>query len=230
MIDVVAIIPARGGSKGVPRKNLAPLGGRPLIAHTIEAARAARSVGRVLVSTDDDEIAAVSAALGAEVVRRPAGLAADDSPAIDVVVHALSWLGTPEPDAVAYLQPTSPLRPASAIDDAIALLESRGADAVVGVTAVPHRFSPGSLLRTGDDGWLEPLDPAAPRRRQDKPTLLARNGPAVLVVRAAIARGGELYPARTIGLEMSTLDSIDIDDADDLILAEALLAHRRRAR
>src|SRR5207247_4427078 len=114
--DVLAVIPARGGSKAVPHKNLRRVGGRPLIGWTIDAARAATSLSRVVVSTDSDDIAAVAIAEGAEVpTRRPASLAADDTAGVEPVLHMVEWLRDHqryEPDVVVVLQPTSPLRKA----------------------------------------------------------------------------------------------------------------------
>ena len=143
-MDVLGLIPARGGSKGVPRKNLAQVAGKPLLAWTVEAARAASELTRVVVSTDDDEIAAEA---GVEVLRRPAELAADDAPMLEVVRHAVSELG---PDVVVLLQPTSPLRRAEHVDAAVRLLLESGADAVVSVVAVPHRYSPEALMDVVD--------------------------------------------------------------------------------
>src|SRR5262249_27777372 len=112
--SVLAIVPARGGSKSIPRKNLQPVAGRPLIAWTIDAARRARAIDRVVVWTEDDEIAEVARAWGAEVpVRRPAELAGDDTPGIEPVLHIVRWLDTQEnsrPELIVVLQPTSPMR------------------------------------------------------------------------------------------------------------------------
>ena len=219
---VLGLIPARGGSKGIPRKNLAPLAGKALLVWTVEAALAAGTLARVVVSTDDDEIAA---AAGCEVLRRPADLAADETPMLDVVLHALAELGPV--DAVCLLQPTSPLRRAEHVDGAVRLFEETGADGVVSVVPVPHTYVPGSLMRI-EEGRLVALDPAAATRRQDKPTLFARNGPAVLVVRAAglIERG--LYGGDLRPYEMAREDSVDVDGPPDLALASSLLAGLER--
>src|SRR5207253_4129882 len=132
-----ALVPARGGSKGIPRKNLALLAGKPLLAWTLEAARGAESVTRVVVSTDDDEIAAAARHLGAEVLRRPAELAADDVPMLPVIRNGLD---TFQCDVLVLLQPTSPLRGAEHVDGAVRLLLETGADKVVSVVEVPHRY------------------------------------------------------------------------------------------
>jgi CMP-N,N'-diacetyllegionaminic acid synthase len=219
---LLGVIPARGGSKGVPRKNLAPLGGRPLIAYTCDAARGSTRLGRTIVSTDDEEIANVARASGAEVpFLRPAELSGDDVPILEVLLHALETVD--EADAVVLLQPTSPLRTARHVDEAVDLFAASGADSVVSVVRVPHAFTPGSLLRL-DGGRLVPmLDGEQAQRRQDKPLLYARNGPAVLVVRAETLRTGSLYGDDSRPYEMDAASSVDIDSAVDLELAERLL-------
>ncbi|MFH1060032.1 MAG: acylneuraminate cytidylyltransferase family protein [Pseudomonadota bacterium] len=230
---VLGLIPARGGSKGLKGKNLLPLAGRPLIAHTIAAALASRAITRVVVTTDDPAIAAAARQAGAEVpFLRPAELAADATPALPVIRHALDWLdraGWPAA-AVAYLQPTSPLRRAEHIDAAVDLLFSEKADSVVSVVEVPHNFNPVSVLRL-TDGVLRPFlaQNTDPLRRQDKPRVLARNGPAVLAAtRATILELGVLYGPRTLPLLMTPQDSVDVDDAFDLELCEWLLARREK--
>ncbi len=227
-MSVVGLIPARGGSKGIPRKNLAPCAGKPLIAWTCAAARAARTLGRVLVSTDDEAIAAAARALGVEVpFLRPPELAADGTPALPVIVHALDWLESQGEavEALVLLQPTSPLRRAAHIDEAVGLFRRGGGDTVVSVVEVPHRYHPASVLRERD-GVLTPYHAGTETvtRRQGLEPLLARNGPAVLVVSPATLRAGRLYGARTLAYRMAHSDSIDIDDAHDLRVAESLLA------
>jgi CMP-N,N'-diacetyllegionaminic acid synthase len=226
--SVLALIPARGGSKGIPGKNLVPLAGRPLIAHTIACARAVPEIGRVIVSTDCDEIAQCATSLGAEVpFLRPPEISADDTPMLAVLQHLLGWLraaGT-APEGIVLLQPTSPLRRPESIAAALALFHARQADSVVSVTAVPHHCTPGSLLRMDADGRVAPAFPemAQALRRQDKPLFHARNGPAVLVLRPDVIDAGQLYTARTYGFPMSRRESFDIDEREDLAIAEALL-------
>ena len=231
-MEVLGVIPARGGSKGIPRKNLAPLGGRPLIAYTCEAARESRRLTRVVVSTDDEEIASVARRLGVEVpFLRPASLAADGTPMVDVLVHVVTTFESRDayrPAAVVLLQPTSPFRRGGHVDAAVDLLESSGADSVVSVIAVPHQFTPSSLMRLDGDRLVRWDEAAAPTRRQDKPNLFARNGPAVLAVRTRVLlEQHALYGADTRGLPMTREDSIDIDDTFDLEVAELLIGARR---
>jgi CMP-N-acetylneuraminic acid synthetase len=222
-MELLGLVPARGGSRGIPGKNLAALAGRPLLAWTCEQALASERLTHVAVSTDSEEIAAAARELGVEVIERPTELADDDTPMLPVVAHALEATGA---DAVVLLQPTSPLRRASDIDAAVDLWRETGADSVVSVTRVPHQLTPGSQLRQTEDGRLEPYEDGTTGSRQEKPVLYARNGPAVLVVGAATVRAGSLYGRHSRGYEMSPLDSVDVDEPADLELAELLLSRR----
>ena len=216
-MDVLGLIPARGGSKGVPRKNLVPVGGKPLLAWTVEAALGATELTRVVVSTDDDEIAS---AAEVDVLRRPAELAADDTPMLDVVRHAVAEL---RPDVVVLLQPTSPLRRAEHVDACVRLLLESGADAVVSVVEVPHRFRPDSLMDVVDG---RVVSRGSARTRQEKELVYARNGPAVLA-RRADRIGDDLYGGDVRPFVMDARDSLDVDDPADVELAGALLGAPR---
>jgi CMP-N-acetylneuraminic acid synthetase len=228
-MQITAIIPARGGSKGIARKNLAPLGGRPLIAWTIDAARRTTTFNRVIVSTDDVEIANVATQYGAEVpFMRPAVLADDVAPALAVIRHALEALqaeGDALPDAIAYLQPTSPFRTTAQLDEAAALFLRHRPDTLVSMVQVPHNMVPGSTMRLlpGKPAMLE-LEAAQPLRRQDNEVLYARNGPAILIVSSRqVLDKQTLYGGQVIGYEMDRLTSLDIDDPFDLKMAACLL-------
>lgn len=230
-MHVLALIPARGGSKGIPRKNVVDLAGRPLIAYTIEAALNARLVDRVVVSTDDREIAATARAFGAEVpFDRPAALSTDEVPAFEVIAHAVGALEAIDDrrvDYLVYLQPTSPLRTADHIDRGVQAIQKSGADVLVSVIEVPHRFSPQSML-VMEQGRLRPLHGGpAPLRRQDKQKLYARNGPAVLILNRSRVGEPDLYSGTTLGMEMDEAASVDIDSPDDLDMAEYFLRKRR---
>jgi CMP-N-acetylneuraminic acid synthetase len=212
----------------MPRKNVAHLAGRPLISYTCEAARDSRLLDRVIISTDDEEIVRVARDHGTDApFMRPAALAADDTPMMDVIRHAVVELARQgyAADAVALLQPTSPLRTSAHIDGAIELLQSSGADTVVSVTRVPHPFNPSSLMHM-QGRYLVPNDPGSALRRQDKPILFARNGPAILILTNQAIENGAPYAMRVAGFEMSAADSIDIDTPDDLLFAEFRLTHR----
>jgi CMP-N-acetylneuraminic acid synthetase len=229
-MEVLGVIPARGGSKGIPGKNLAPVAGKPLLVWTIEAALASHSLTRVVLSTDDAVIADTGRERGVEVpfLRDPA-LAADDTPIVPVLVDLLDRLRAREqyvPDLVVLLQPTSPLRRAAEIDAAVALLVETGADSVVTVVEVPHQFSPVSVMTLVDGRLQSWADQATVTRRQDKPRLYARNGPAVVALRSPVLASGSLYGADTRPLVMAPENSVDIDTPWDLALAEWVLERR----
>ena len=223
----VGLIPARGGSKGIPRKNIAACAGKPLLAWTCEAALGSKRLARTLLSTDAEEIAAAGRACGVEVpFLRPAAIAADDSSSFDVMRHALDWLGKAGEavDALVLLQPTSPLRTARHIDEAIERFVAHKADCLVSVTEVPHRFHPLSVMRE-EGGRLQPYQGARTvTRRQELPALWARNGPAVLIVRPAMLARDSIYDGVTVGYPMTARDSLDVDSPFELELAAQLLA------
>jgi CMP-N,N'-diacetyllegionaminic acid synthase len=232
--EVLGIVPARGGSKSIPRKNLHPVAGKPLIAYTFDAARESQRLTRTILSTDDEEIAQAGRLAGIEVpFMRPAELAADDAPTLPVLQHALSFLRAAgyRPDAVVILQPTSPLRRAEHIDHAVEILEEGRCDSVVSVVQVPHNFHPMSVM-TNVDGFLFPYlggEGTRVLRRQDKPTVFARNGAAVYaVLHDTITEQGSLFGDRCRPLEMSAEDSVDVDGPFDLVVAETLLRQRAR--
>jgi CMP-N,N'-diacetyllegionaminic acid synthase len=218
-MEVVGLIPAREGSKGIPRKNLAPLAGKPLLAWTIEAAQESATVTRTVVSTDWEEAAELARQVGAEVLGRPPDLAADETPMLDVVRHALAELGGC--DALVLLQPTSPLRRAEHVDAAVRLLLESGADSVVSVVEVPHQFRPGKLMAV-EDGRLVALG-SDPPHRHGGATLYARNGPAVLALRPD-RLGDDLYGGDCRPYVMELTDSVDVDGPDELRLAEYFLS------
>jgi N-acylneuraminate cytidylyltransferase len=226
MMKTIAVIPARGGSKGIPRKNIRPLGGRPLIAYTIEAALGSR-LTRVVVSTEDAEISEISSKLGAEVVARPAELAQDETATLPVLQHAVSQAGG-DFEAVMTLQPTSPFRTSGHIDESIARLAKHPeADSLVSVTRIPHSMIPESAMVLDGSGYLKPCanSESAPLRRQEKPVYYARNGAAIYITRAERLKDF-IWGGRTLPYPMGKLESLDIDDLEDWALAEALLAAR----
>lgn len=226
---MIAVIPARGGSKGIPRKNLALLDGRPLIAWTIKSALESGAFKRLIVSTDDPEIAEVGRREGADVpFLRPAEFAGDVAPAIGVIHHALDTLGLALSDAsssVAYLQPTSPFRTAVQLREAVELFEEQQPDTLVSVQRVPHNMVPGAQMVPVVESY--PLWLASPAgqvlRRQEKAVTYVRNGPAILIASARdVLEHGRLYGERVLGYEMDRLSSLDIDDPLDLDMARAL--------
>lgn len=229
-MSIIGLIPARGGSKGIPGKNIAPCAGRPLLAYTAESARQAKHLDRVILSTDDMAIADVGKALGLEVpFVRPVELSSDSASSLAVMSHALAWLQSQGEtvEAIVLLQPTSPFRRSEHIDEAVERFRVTGADTLVSVMEVPHRFHPESILRV-DEGVVLPLKSTQEMilRRQDAPKLYARNGPAILILTPKQIRSGSLYSGRTIAYEMPAADSLDIDTPDDLALAELTLSLR----
>ena len=231
-LSTLAIIPARGGSKGLPRKNLLELAGRPLLSFTIEAALGSR-VDRVVLSTDSEEIAEVGRRCGAEVpFVRPAELARDQSSSLAVLLHALHWMREREgfsPDVVAFLQPTSPLRTAAHIDAGLDLLDSTGARSVLGVTPV-EEVHPYYMFTMDERGALDYILDVHPRpmRRQDLPPVYRINGALYLTRQEYyddLPPEASVYdPASLVGLPMDHVASLDINTLVDFQRAEALLA------
>ncbi len=229
----VAIIPARGGSKSILRKNLVPLAGRGLIAYTIQAGLQAESVQRVIVSTDSPEIAEAAKAEGAEVpFLRPEELAADETLAEDTLLHAVHWLAENEAYRAEYvllLQPTSPFRTAEDIDAAMALAEARQADAVVSVCPAEHH--PYWMRTITEDGRLVDLPGATRRdltRRQLLPQACALNGAIYLARREVLLAKKTWYTDRTYAYVMPPERSLDIDTPWHLHLARLILEDRTR--
>ena len=231
-MNVLGVIPARGGSRGIPAKNLASICGRPLLAYTADAVKQSTRLTRTIVSTDDERIANCARSLGLEVpFMRPSLLASDEAPMLPVLKHAVEEMRGAgfNPDVVVLLQPTSPLRRAEHIDAAIDWLQRTRGDSVVSVVEVPHQFNPTSVMQL-DDGLLKPfLDAPTITRRQDKPRLYARNGPAVLAVHARVIDGGSLYGNESWPLIMTPEESLDVDTPSDLRLAEAIITARSNA-
>ncbi len=212
---VLALITARGGSKGLPGKNIRPVQGRPLLAYTVDAARGAASVDRVVLSSDDEAIMQAARDCGCEVpFTRPAHLATDMATSIDVVLHALDAL--PGHGIVILLQPTSPMRTAADIDAACRQLLDSGAPACVSVTLAEQ--SPYWMYRVSDSQHLQPLLelPPGATRRQDLPPVYTLNG-AIYVARTDwLRRSRTFVKAETVAYRMPAERSIDIDTMDDL--------------
>ncbi len=219
---VLGLIPARGGSKGVPRKNLHPLAGKPLLRWTAEAALASRYIDRVILSTDDDEIAQLGSSLGVEVpFRRPASLASDAALAVDVVRHAIASLEE-RFDYLLYLEPTSPLRLPQDIDACLERLAARDGDFCVSVSLSPER--PEWMFFLTGDGRLEPvIGRFDARPRQDLPACYVFNG-AVYAARVdAFLRDGSLTNESTLAHVMPIERGIDVNTQADFDVAEAIL-------
>jgi len=230
MIDnliVVAVIPARGESKGIPRKNIRDLTGEPLIAYTIEAAKKSRYIDRIIVSTDNKEIASVSKYYGAEVpFLRPAELATDEAPTLPVIQHAVKLLEGEgkKVDIVIILQPTSPLRGEARIEEAVEKLVRTGADSVITVCRVKyHPFW--SFTIKGDQ--LVPFlgEGINVTRHQDLPEVYALNGAVYAVRRDILFDQNSLFGKDTRAVVMPYEASVDINDYFDLFVTEMVLKY-----
>ena len=230
----LGLIPARGGSKAIPRKNLALLDGRPLIAHSILSARKATSIDRLIVSTDDEEIAAVAREFGAEVpFLRPAGLAEDLTPDLPVFIHALEWLADHErytPGLVVHLRPTSPLRTARHIDEAVAIMcQHAEADCVRSVA--PPAESPYKMWRI-ESGLLAPLLATDTHQepwnlpRQVLPAVYWQNACVDVIRYETIMKQRSMTGGRIVPYVMNDAALVDIDTAIDLRLAEIVMRER----
>jgi CMP-N-acetylneuraminic acid synthetase len=228
---VLGLIPARGGSKGVPRKNIRILAGKPLLQYTAETARGARLLARVVLSTDDEEIARIGRDCMLDVpFMRPTELAADETPSLLVVKHALEWFESRGDvfEAVCLLQPTHPFRQAGDIDACITLLGETGADSVVTVLPVPPEHNPHWVFFRGADGGLR-LSTGESRlisRRQDLPPAFHREGSVYVTRRDVVLKGDSLLGDRVIGYPMDPEKSVNIDTPEDWVRAERLLRDR----
>lgn len=224
MTEVLAVIPARGGSKGVPRKNLRSLFGRPLIVHTIAAALEAARVTRVIVSTEDAEIAAVAREAGAEVpFMRSAALSGDNVHSSAVVVDVLARLaaaGEAQPRLVLMLLPTVPLRAARHIDAAIAIFENGGVESVVAVCELGHYLA---KLRRLEHGFLHPVvESEGNTQRQGQEALYYPNGGIYVAEARHFAMTRSFHLPRSVPYVMEQVHGVDIDRLEDFALAEAL--------
>jgi CMP-N-acetylneuraminic acid synthetase len=229
-LDIVGVIPARGGSKGIPRKNIRPLLGKPLLVWTVEAARASGALADVLVSTDDEEIAAVARQAGARApFLRPSELARDETPTAAVVRHALEWLAEREgrrPAWVMVLEPTAPARQPFHIREAARLLEDGGAESIASVSEVPHHFAPSKILARASDGTVTGFDGTPIRRmahrRQELPVSYALNG-LIFACRAELPRCDPptLWGERVLGYVVEPLYALDLDRPEEWVMAEA---------
>lgn len=222
----IAIIPARGGSKRLLKKNILPLVGKPLIVWTIEAALNSQLFDMVLVSTDSQEIADVSMSAGAMVpFLRPAELASDTATTNDVVTHMVTWveLQYGAVQRVALLQPTSPLRTAQHIQEAMALYDDKNASAVISVCELEHPIQYCNRLPTDHclDGFITP---AANKRSQEFEPFYRINGAIYLFDRKHVGKLSGIYCDSSFAYIMSKQNSVDIDDAFDFKLATALIA------
>jgi len=231
---ILGVITARAGSKGVPGKNTRPLAGKPLLRYTIDAANESGVFDRLILSTDDAAAAEIAVAAGCEVpFIRPSHLAADDTPHLPVMQHALEWLRErgDTPDWVMILLPTSPLRQPWHVREAVDLAFKSGADSVVGVDQLPDHFNPMRTVKVDDNGWARLFVGDAPvkrrpGRRQDMPAAWVLNG-AIYLLRTSVLFDPiepSLYGDRVAAYRMTPPYGFNIDEVEDWATAERLLA------
>lgn len=228
---VLGLVPARGGSKGVPRKNIRLLCGKPLLQYTAAAALAAKRLSRVILSTEDEEIAELGRRCGLEVpFLRPAELAADDSPMLPVVRHAVEWLEARGDrfDAICILQPTNPLRRPEDIDGAIELLEESGADSVISFVAVGDKHPARMKFITPAGRVIDPpfAEEVEGRRRQDLPRLYLREGSVYVTRTPIIMDQGSFKGSDCRAWIVPEERACNIDTPFDLFIAEQMLKQR----
>lgn len=229
-MNTIAMIPARGGSKGIPRKNLQPLAGKPLVAHTIEQARAAHTIDRVLVSTDDAEIGAVAQHYGAEVLWRPATISGDTASSEAALLHALDALQQSEgaaPELVVFLQCTSPLTRAADIDGAVHALLAEEADTALAVTPF-HYF----LWQQDEQGNAVGVnhDKAVRLLRQQRAPQYRETGAVYVMRTAGFRQAKHRFFGKTALYIMPAERCLEIDEPFDLQMAEWLLQRQREGR
>lgn len=225
--SVLGIVPARGGSKGIPGKNIRQLAGKPLLAHTAIAAKKSTYLSRILLTTDDAEIARVGKQAGLEVpFIRPAELALDSTPMIDVVLHVLQWVRErgERYDAICLLQPTSPLRSGETIDRCIRSLWHRGVDTVVSVRPVPHEYNPYWVFVETGEGLLErSVRDREISCRQQLPNAYRCDGGVYVVRTPVIIENHALYGQTTLGVPSPESEAFDLDTEEQWIALERSL-------
>lgn len=228
---ILGIVPARGGSKGVRRKNIRPLGGKPLLCYTAEAALASRSIAMTVLSTEDEEIAELGRVCGLHVpFLRPPELSKDDTPTLPVVVHALNWMerAGEKFDAVCLLQPTSPFRASDTIDACVDMLIQTQADSIVTVRLVPTEYNPHWVFKIDSTGQLRLFmkDANVITRRQALPPAYFRDGSIYLTRRNVILEDQSLYGQVSMGFIQNDEQHVNIDTLEDWERAEAILRKR----
>lgn len=226
-ISILTLIPARGGSKGIPQKNIKLFNNKPLIAWTINCALESNYRSRVIVSTDDQKIADISLSYGAEVpFLRPEELARDETPTVEVVNYTINKLRQNEnyfPDLIMLLQPTSPLRKATDIDQCIEIMQNKDVEAVVSLKEVSE--IPYWMQVINEEGFIRDLFEEGKQfsRRQDVPKIYMPNGAIYLIKAETLLEKNTFSPEKSLGYIMPKDRAIDIDDETDFMIAEFLM-------
>ncbi|MDQ7837082.1 MAG: acylneuraminate cytidylyltransferase family protein [Thermodesulfobacteriota bacterium] len=225
-MNVLGVILARGGSKGVKRKNMKPLANVPLVAYTIIEAQRSRRLTRLILSSEDREILELSSSLECEIILRPSELASDSAASPPCLIHAVEAIEKCsgfKTDVVVLLQPTTPFRTYKTIDACIELLLEKGVDSVVSVMKAPHYVNP-HWVRKIEDGFLRPyLNVKDFTRRQDLPEVYWRNGQVYAVRKEVLFKTGDLYGEKCLPFIMDEDFQINIDHPVDFRFAEYLL-------
>jgi len=216
---ILAIIPARGGSKGIPRKNIIPLAGKPLIAWTIETAKKSKYIDKIVVSSDDNEILAIGEKFKAQPVKRPAHLATDTAAPEPLIFQVMDYLKEKEnyiPKIIVYLQPTSPLRDAGDIDASIEIVLNKKSTAVISVYELEKKYL--KTFVTDKSGYLRgSLNNKYPfANRQQLPSVYMPNGAVYVITRKEFIKTGRLFSSKTVPYTMTAEKSFDLDTIEDL--------------
>lgn len=219
---ILGIIPARGGSKRIPKKNIIKLKGQPLISYTINAGLKSKKIDRLVVSTDDREIARVSKDCGAEVMMRPENLARDETPTLPIIRHVIKELekSNYSPDMVMILQPTSPMRTSVDIDNAIGMMLKKRADSLVSVCLANENARWTYTIRRGN---IEPFTKTKKHQREQTLLVYKKNGAIYLAKKDTLMKNDKVFDRGSLAFVMPKERSIDIDEPIDLKTAEMLL-------
>lgn len=228
-METLAIVPARGGSKSIPKKNIADLGGKPLISYCLKAAQESGVVDRIICTTDDEEIASVAKKYGAEIpFMRPAELAQDDTPSIPVIEHALEWLHENEgykPEYVLLLQPTDPFVTPEQIRDVFNLIREKDADSGITMEAVPRTHHPYHVRHITKGGYIEFVDPKNhykhPNRQMDPKFFGFAN--LYWFKRSKFLEEKKVEVGKRVGVEIDPATAHDINEPFDLEIARILV-------
>lgn len=223
-MKVLAVIPARGGSKGIPLKNIKMLGGKPLLGYTIEEAKKSKFIDRLVVSTDHSEISELARSQDVEVIIRPTHLATDEASTESALIHVLDTLDNGyRPDYVVTLEPTSPLRTAALIDRCIERCISGDSDSVITLKETRE-----CLGRLAEGGRFEYLSKNQPRRRQDREPLFFESGTVYVTKTEVLLKRNSVLGENIIGVVVDGDEAIDINTPADFAIAEAVLEWKRK--
>lgn len=224
VMRILAIIPARGGSKGLERKNILDVAGKPLITWTIEASLKSKYITKTVVSSDDEEILCIAKEYNADILHRPDNISLDITPSEPVIRHALDSLSIEKFDYIVLLQPTSPLRDVTNIDEAISMLLSTEASALISVKAIDNKIL--KAFKHNKEGYIEGIsnNEYPFMRRQDLPKTYLSNGAIYIIAVDIFMKSNSLLTDKTISYLMDDRNSLDIDSVEDLRQAEKYLA------